>query len=97
MSKDSNHTNGRKYWSKQAAVLPELNLIQLQLDSYNWFLSIGIREILNEIFPVEDFTLKNWILDLGSFSFGKPKYSAEEAKLKGVTFDASLKIETILV
>ena len=89
--------NKRKYFSRIQASPPELNLIKLQLDSYNWFLKTGIREVLDEISPVEDFTLKNWTLELGSFSFGKGKYSAEEAKLKGVTFDAPLKIEAILV
>ena len=38
----------RKYWTKTPSIVPELNLIQIQLDSYNWFLSEGIREVLNE-------------------------------------------------
>lgn len=87
----------RKYFSKVQASPPGLNLIKLQLDSYNWFLTEGIREVLGEISPVEDFTGKNWTLNLGSFSFGKSKYNAEQAKLKGVTFDAPLRIEAILV
>ena len=86
----------RKQWSKAPSIVPELNLIQIQLDSYKWFLTQGIKEVLEEITPVEDFTQKNWILQLGSFYFGKPKYSADQAKEKGVTFDASLKIEAIL-
>ncbi len=93
---DSNNTN-RKYWSKKPAVVPELNLIKIQLDSYNWFLETGIREVLGEISPVEDFTKKNWILELGSFYFGKGKYTSEIAREKGVTFDAPLKIEAILI
>lgn len=58
---------------------------------------MGIKEVLEEISPVEDFTGKNWTLNLGSFYFGKAKYSAETAKEKGVTFDAPLKIEAILI
>ena len=38
--------NTRKYWSKAPALVPELNLIQIQLDSYNWFLKTGIGEVL---------------------------------------------------
>ena len=87
----------RKYWSNKPAITPELNLIKLQLDSYNWFLEEGIRQVLDEISPVEDFTGKNWTLQLGSFSFGKSKYTSEQARLKGVTFDAPLKIEAILI
>jgi len=88
-------SNPRVSWGK-SSIRPELNLIQLQLDSYNWFLSEGIKEVLNEISPVEDFTGKNWTLSFGDFAFGKPKYTPDEAKDKGVTYDASLKVETIL-
>ncbi|MBI4038505.1 DNA-directed RNA polymerase subunit beta [Candidatus Daviesbacteria bacterium] len=89
--------NERKYWSKTSAFVPELNLIKIQLDSYNWFLKTGITEVLEEISPVEDFTGKNWTLNLGSFYFGKPKYTSGEAREKGVTFDAPLKIEATLI
>lgn len=88
----------RKYWSRNhTAIIPEFNLIQLQLDSYKWFLNEGLRETLDEINPVEDFTGKNWTLELGSFSFGKPKYTSEQALMKGVTFEASLKVEAVLI
>lgn len=89
--------NNRKYFSKTPFLVPELNLIQIQLDSYRLFLQTGIKEVLDEISPVEDFTGKNWTLQLGSFYFGKPKYTSEEATQKGVTFDASLKIEATLI
>jgi len=92
-----NQNSERKRWSKAPTLVPELNLIQIQLDSYNWFLKEGIKEVLKEISPVEDFTGKNWTLELGSFYFGNPKYTALQAKEKGVTFDASLKIEAILI
>src|SRR3970040_503585 len=87
----------RKYWSEIPAIVPELNLIKIQLDSYDWFLKTGIKEVLEEISPVEDFTGKNGTLELGSFYFGKSKYTADQAKEKGVTFDAPLKIEATLI
>lgn len=87
----------RKFWTKASEVTPELNLIKLQLDSYSWFLTEGIKAVLGEINPVDDFTGKNWTLELGSFSFGKSKYNPDEAKNKGVTFDAPLKIEATLI
>jgi len=91
-----NTVNTRKYLGKTPTVKPEINLIQLQIDSYNWFLSEGIRAVIDEISPVEDFTGKNWILELKDFSFGKPKYSPDQAKDKGVTYDAPLKVQTVL-
>ncbi len=99
MSLNSSNTKDtkRKYFTQAPASVPELNLIKIQLDSYNWFLKTGIKEVLEEISPVEDFTGKNWTLELGSFYFGKPKHTAEQAKEKGVTFDASLKIEATLI
>ncbi len=96
MSDELNLQSNRKFWSKTPSIVPELNLIQIQLDSYKWFLTEGIREVLSEITPVEDFTQKNWLLELGQFYFGKPKYTSEQAREKGVTFDAPLKIEAIL-
>ncbi len=89
--------NDRKYWGKSTSLVPQLNLIQIQLDSYHWFLKEGIKEVLEEISPVEDFTGKNWTLELGSFYFGKGKYSEAQAREKGVTYDAPLKIEAILI
>ncbi|MBI2334974.1 DNA-directed RNA polymerase subunit beta [Candidatus Daviesbacteria bacterium] len=89
--------NKRKNFTKQSAFTPQLNLIKLQLDSYSWFLNEGIREVLDEISPVEDFTGKNWTLELGSYQFGKSKYSPQQAREKGVTFDAPLRIEAILI
>ncbi len=97
MSDQTDTKNERKYWSKQLSFAPQLDLIKLQLDSYNWFLKEGIKEVLMEISPVEDFTKKNWTLELGSFSFGKSKYNPEQAREKGVTYDAPLKIEAILI
>ncbi|MDO8618442.1 MAG: DNA-directed RNA polymerase subunit beta [Candidatus Daviesbacteria bacterium] len=86
----------RKYLGKNPTIQPDINLIQLQIDSYNWFLNEGIREVLGEITPVEDFTGKNWLLELKDFSFGKAKYTPDQAKEKGVTYDAPLKVETVL-
>lgn len=95
MSADNTHIE-RNYWGKSSAHKPELDLIKLQIDSYQWFLTEGIKEALAEISPIEDFTGKNWILELGDISFGKPKYTPDEAKDKGVTYDAPLRIQTTL-
>ncbi len=96
MSKIEEATKIRRNLGKAQTLLPELNLIQLQLDSYNWFLKDGIREVLDEISPIEDFTGKNWLLELGEFEFSKPKYSPEQAQEKGVTYDGPLRVQTTL-
>ena len=47
-------------WGKKAAILPTLDLIKVQRESYQWFITQGIEDLLQEISPVEDFTGKNW-------------------------------------
>ena len=91
-----NKSTTRRTWGKSISIQPELNLTKLQIDSYKWFLSEGIKQVLEEISPVEDFTGKNWILEFGETSFGKPKYTPDEAKEKGLTFDAPLKVRVVL-
>ena len=79
------------------AHLPSLNLVEVQRESFNEFLEFGIREVLNEVSPIEDFTGKNYTLNFGQYSFGKPKHSAEDALKKGVTYDVPLKVEATVV
>ena len=87
----------RLCWGQKAINLPPLDLTAIQRESYEWFLKEGIPEVLSEISPVEDFTGKNWSLSFGRHFLGSPKHSIEEAKLKGLTYEAPLKIEATLV
>ena len=89
--------NKRLFWGKEFSDLPKINLTSVQLDSYNWFLSEGIKHALEEISPISDFTGKNWELSLGLHSFGKPKRTPKEAIEKGLTFDIPLKAEANLL
>ena len=85
----------RIFWGQHKQInLPPLDLIQVQRDSFRDFLENGIREILDEISPVEDFTEKNFSLTFGKYSFGRPKHTQEEALDKGLTYDVPLKVET---
>ncbi|RJR16278.1 DNA-directed RNA polymerase subunit beta [Candidatus Microgenomates bacterium] len=86
----------RQYWGKHTAHLPRLDLTLIQRESYAWFLQEGIKELLTEISPIDDFTGKNWSLSFGKYSFNEPQYTPEEALDKGVTFDMSLKVEATL-
>lgn len=60
-------------------VLDIPNLIEIQHSSYHWFLEEGLREIFQEISPIQDFT-GNLILEFVDYHFGEPKYSVEECK-----------------
>ncbi|MFZ5376409.1 MAG: DNA-directed RNA polymerase subunit beta [Patescibacteria group bacterium] len=83
----------RENWGKQHSVLPELDLVKLQLESYKEFLEKGIAEALQEVNGekgIEDFTGKNWALRFGEFRFGKPKYTPSQARLKNVSYSVPL-------
>jgi len=86
----------RFYWGKNFPNLPNLDLTVVQKESYHWFVSDGIREFLNGISPVEDFTGKNWALTFGQHHFDQPRYQPGECINKGLTFDAPLKVEAVL-
>ena len=90
----SNSQNIRQYWGTERKSLPQLDLIAIQTDSYNWFLSEGISQGLSAISPIEDFTGKNWRLEFGEHRFGEPKNTPSHAKAKGTTFEIPLKVKS---
>jgi len=88
----------RIFWGQQSNIkLPDLDLVEIQRSSFAEFLENSIRDTLDEISPVDDFTEKNFTLSFGDYSFGKPKYSPEEAIDKGVTYDIPLKVEATVI
>ncbi|MEK7524842.1 MAG: DNA-directed RNA polymerase subunit beta [Patescibacteria group bacterium] len=82
----------RENWGKTHKKLPEVNLTQIQVDSYKDFLINGIRLSLQELNPIKDFTGKFFQLEFSDHHLGKPKLSPKEAMEKGVNFEAPLKV-----
>jgi DNA-directed RNA polymerase subunit beta len=66
------------------------NLIELQLNSYKWFLEEGLPELFKTFSPIWDFTQTNYI-ELVSFTLGEPKYSIQECRDRDMTFEAPIK------
>jgi DNA-directed RNA polymerase subunit beta len=66
------------------------NLIELQLNSYRWFLEEGLPELFRTFSPIYDFTQSNFI-ELVSFSLGEPKYSIQDCRDRDITFEAPIK------
>lgn len=85
-----------QYWGRSRQMLPALDLLAVQRDSYNWFMSEGIQEALAAVSPIEDFTGKNWKLEFGKHSFGEPKLTPAKAKAKGLTYEMPLKVQARL-
>ncbi|MFZ0178267.1 MAG: DNA-directed RNA polymerase subunit beta [Candidatus Dormiibacterota bacterium] len=72
------------------------NLIQTQLDSFEWFKREGLRELFNELNPITDYTGKNYELRFLDYEFGEPKYDEEDCRQRDMTFSAPLRIQTRL-
>ncbi|MBP9813850.1 DNA-directed RNA polymerase subunit beta [Candidatus Woesebacteria bacterium] len=93
----STHTfQKREYWGTDYKNLPRLDLTLVQRESYQWFLETGIKELLEEVTPMTDFTGKNWELALGDYYFGRPRLTPAIAQEKGLTFDMPLKVKATL-
>ncbi len=73
------------------------NLIEVQLDSYKWFVEKGLKELLGEINPIRDFTGKNLELFFGDYFFDKPKYDEIGAREKNSTYEAPLYVSAKLM
>ena len=92
----ANTINGRLYWGKRASTVKKLDLTKLQRDSYEKFLNESIGTLLQEITPVTDFTGKNWKLEFGEYFFGKTKMLPDVCKVKGLSYEAPLKVRVTL-
>lgn len=89
--------NNRRNFGKEEKNLPQINLSEVQRESWQWFLTEGIKEELIAISPIDDFTGKNWQLALGEHSLGSPTISPRIAQKKGTTYSSPLKIRATLI
>ena len=82
----------RRSFSKSKNTMELSDLLEVQKKSYQKFLEEGIREVFDELFPVESFT-GNVTIDFGDYSFDEPRYSIKEAKERMVNYAAPLKVQ----
>ena len=73
----------RRSYARINEVLDIPNLIEIQQKSYEWFLEEGLREMFQDISPIQDFT-GNLVLEFIDYSLGEPKYSVDESKERDV-------------
>lgn len=77
-------------------ILEMPNLIEIQHESYDWFLNTGLREMFDDVSPIQDFT-GNLVLEFMEYKFGEPKYAVEDCKDRDVTYAAPLRVRVRLV
>ena len=83
------HTTRRDY-SKVSGNLELPNLVEVQTDSFKWFTQKGIKEVFDDIYPIQNYS-GNIRLKLLDFEFGEPKYSVAETKFREEDYRAPLK------
>ena len=71
------------------------NLLQIQKESYQWFVKEGIKEVFEDLFPIESFS-GSLSLEFGEYEFDTPRYSLKECKDRQITYASPLKVQTKL-
>ncbi len=87
----------RMSYSRIEEILEVPNLIEIQQESYRWFLEEGLGEVFNDISPIEDYT-GNLILEFVDYKLEEsPKYGVEESKERDMTYSAPIKVKVRLI
>ena len=92
-------TEGRRkrlHFGHIEEVLDVPNLIEIQSQSFDWFVNEGLAETFRDISPIQDFT-GNLVLEFIDHQFGEPKFSLDEFKEKDSTYSAPLRVKARLV
>ena len=87
----------RRSFSKINEVMQMPNLIEVQKNSYQWFLDTGLREVLRDVNEISDYT-GNLVLDFVDYRIDStPKYSVKECKERDATYSATLRVTARLL
>ena len=81
----------RRSYSRIKEVLDLPNLIEIQTDSYNWFMDKGLREMFDDIMPIDDFQGK-LSLEFVDYQLLEPKYTVDEAREHDANYSAPLHV-----
>jgi DNA-directed RNA polymerase subunit beta len=95
---EKNNMSIYKHFSNfRPELYPMPNLISIQTDSYHWFLKDGLRELLEEISPIQDATGKLLDLSFSDYHFDEPKYDEIKAKEHNASYEAALRCKLSLL
>ena len=88
----------KKYsYARIPSVLDVPNLIQVQIDSFNWFKTEGLNELLQEVSPIEDYPGGRFELSFLDHHFEEPKFTEEECRERETTFSTPLHVTVQLL
>ncbi len=87
----------RKYFTNLREAISLPNLIEVQKKSYDWFFREGLKELFEEVSPINDFIGRDLELYLTDYYLDEPKFDEKTAKAKNITFEAPLRVKAKLV
>ena len=87
----------RKSYAKLPEVLEVPNLLKVQTDSFRWFQEHGLRHLLEEISPIEDFTGNRLALSFIDYEFREPHHTEQECRQRDLTYSVPLYVRTQLL
>ncbi len=87
----------RKSYARLPQILEVPNLIKVQTDSFRWFQEKGLRQLLEEISPIEDFTRNRLALSFIDYEFREPHHTEQECRHRDLTYSAPLYVRTQLL
>ncbi len=87
----------QKYFSKyKEPFIPLPNLVEIQLNSFNWFTKEGLKELFGEFSPINDYAGKEFVLEFVDYRIEEPKFDEYYAKANNLSFEAPLKLKVRL-
>jgi DNA-directed RNA polymerase subunit beta len=87
----------RKSYARLPQIVEVPNLITIQTDSFRWFQEKGLRQLLEEVSPIEDFTGNRLALSFTDYEFREPHFTEIECHQKDLTYSAPLYVRTQLL
>ena len=85
-------TSERKIFSTLKGTVPMPDLIEVQKDSYKWFLDHGLGELFEEVSPIRDFVGRDFELYFGRYYLDEPKFDEVVSKQKNLSYEAPLRV-----
>ncbi len=86
----------RKFFTDFQEIMPMPDLIEIQKNSYNWFLKEGLIDLFEEISPIKDFIGRDLELYFDDYYLDEPKFNEVESRAKNVTYEAPLRVKVRL-
>jgi DNA-directed RNA polymerase subunit beta len=88
---------GRRLFTHGKDILEMPDLIEMQKDSYNWFVKEGLAELFDEISPITDFIGRDLELYFEEYYLDEPKFDEKQSRAKNITYEAPLRVKTRLL